>query len=299
MYRSGLHGQPKIVVKTKLGTQDVAQFTVDNIIQCLKDNGYGELPEELGQEALDNYFDMRQGKAESILDYIFREEILTVALKKDTASDLDEKIRGYWLMRTSNLTEREISGIKIITQGQTHSSRRSRATRLLQENVRKSGMISVRQETARDRPGGYAERTNFHLHGDDQADTISESQSNCSEQWYELDGQEQEALISLRDARKKLQQATKSRRSYPNGGGRARRTGKSIDELKKVTSCNRCGAIGHWEEVCTQPARSRKKRSPSAKGKGKSLQFRREKSDGKGRGGSSNYPIVEVHNDGS
>ena len=35
------------------------------------------------------------------------------------AIDLDEKIRGYWLMRTSNLTERENSGIKIITQGQT------------------------------------------------------------------------------------------------------------------------------------------------------------------------------------
>ena len=42
--------------------------------------------------ALDNYFDMRQGKAESIQDYIFREEILTVALQKDTAIDLDEKI---------------------------------------------------------------------------------------------------------------------------------------------------------------------------------------------------------------
>ena len=60
LYRRGLHGQPKINVKTKLGTQDGSQFTVDNIIQCLKDNGYGELPEELGQEALDNYFDMRQ-----------------------------------------------------------------------------------------------------------------------------------------------------------------------------------------------------------------------------------------------
>ena len=71
LYRRGLHGQPEIIVKTKLGTQDVAQFTVDNIIKCLKDNGYGELPEELGQEALDNYFDMRQGKAESIQHYIF------------------------------------------------------------------------------------------------------------------------------------------------------------------------------------------------------------------------------------
>ena len=27
LYRRGLYGQPKIIVKTKLGTQDVAQFT--------------------------------------------------------------------------------------------------------------------------------------------------------------------------------------------------------------------------------------------------------------------------------
>ena len=41
LYRRGLHGQPEIIVKTKLGTKDVSQFTVDNIIQCLKDNRYG------------------------------------------------------------------------------------------------------------------------------------------------------------------------------------------------------------------------------------------------------------------
>ena len=42
LYRKGLHGQPKIIVKTELGTQDVSQFTVVKIIQCLKENGYGE-----------------------------------------------------------------------------------------------------------------------------------------------------------------------------------------------------------------------------------------------------------------
>ena len=75
LYRRGLHGQPKIIVKAKLGTQDVSQFQQH---QYLKDNGYGKFPEELGREALDNCFDMRQGKAESILDYIFRGEILIV-----------------------------------------------------------------------------------------------------------------------------------------------------------------------------------------------------------------------------
>ena len=47
--------------------------------------------------------------------------------------------------------------------------------------------------------------------------------------------------------------------------------------------------------ACQKP----KEEISSAKGKGKSRRFRREKSDGKGRGGSSNYPIVEVYNDGS
>ena len=249
-----------------------------------KTMGMENFLEDLGQEALDNYFDLRQGKAESKQDYIIRQEILTVALLKDTAIDLDEKIRGYWLMRTSNLTEREISGMKIITQGQTHLAQEKKPSprRLLQRNVRKSGMISEKAgDRARDRPGGFVDDPNFFHHrgnsDDDQADTISESESNCSAQWYELDGQEQKALISLRDARKKLRHATKSRRFYPKGGGRARSTGKSIDELKKVTSCNRCGAIGHWEEDCSQLARSRNKRSPSAKGKGKSRRFRRER----------------------
>ena len=54
-------------------------------------------------------------------------------------------------------------------------------------------MISVKQETALDRPGGYAEAPNFHLDGDSdddqEEDRISESEFNCSEQWYELGGQ--------------------------------------------------------------------------------------------------------------
>ena len=187
LYRRGLHGQPKIIVKTKLRTQDVSRFTVDNIIKCLKDNGFAELPEELGQEALDNYFDMRQGKAESIQDYIFREEILTVALKKDTAIDLDEKIRGYWLMRTSILTEREVSGIKIITQGQTQLVQVKKAiTQTIVAKKREEVRDDLREagDRARDRRGGYAEAPNFHLDGDsddDQEDRISESEPNCSE----------------------------------------------------------------------------------------------------------------------
>ena len=186
LYRRGLHGQPKIIAKTKLGTQYGLCSQWRKIIQCLKENGYGEeLPEELGQEALDNYFDMRQGKAESIQDFFFREEILTVALKKDAAVDLDETIRGYWLMRTSNLTEREVSGIKIITEGRTQLAQVKKAiTQTIVAKKREDVRDDLREagDRARDLPGGYAEAPNFHLDGqsdDNQEDRISESESNC------------------------------------------------------------------------------------------------------------------------
>ena len=125
-------------------------------------------------------------------------------------------------------------------------------------------MISVKKETERETALVDTLRPRISISMETVVMTkrtgLQYQKSNCSEQWYELDAQEQEALISLRDARKKLQRATKSRRFYSKGGGRARSTGKSIDELK-VTPCNRCGAIGHWDEDCTQPVRSRKKRS--------------------------------------
>ena len=105
---------------------------------------------------------MRQGKADSILDCIFREEFLTVALKKDTAIDLDEKIRG--LLADENIesygTRKFLESRSSLTADTARAGpRRPSPRRLLQRSVTKSGTISVRQEAgdrARDRPGGYA-----------------------------------------------------------------------------------------------------------------------------------------------
>ena len=204
-------------------------------------------------------------------------------------------------MRTSNLTEQEISGIKIITQGQRQLAQVKRAiTQTIVAKKRGEVRDDLREagDRARDRLGGYAEAPNFHLHGnsdDDQADTISESESNCSEQWCELDGQEQEALISLSDARNKLQHATKIETILPKRWRPCkehRKIHRRVEESNVVQSmwCHR-----RMLTACQKP----QEEIPSAKGKGKSRRFRREKSDVKGRGGSSNYPIVEVYNDGS
>ena len=136
---------------------------------------------------------------------------------KDTAIDLDEKIRGYWLTRTSNLTEREISGIKIITQGQTQLAQVTKAiTQTIVAKKREEVRDDLREagDRARDRPDGYAEAPNFHLHGnsdDDQADTIFLIGVNLFRAVVRAGW----SRTRSSDARKKLQHATKSRRSYP------------------------------------------------------------------------------------
>ena len=40
-YRRGLLGQPKQIIKTLLGQGDLANFTEDNIIETLRNNGNG------------------------------------------------------------------------------------------------------------------------------------------------------------------------------------------------------------------------------------------------------------------
>ena len=195
--------------ETKLGTQDAKasrKMVMENFLKSLDKRHW----------MTTSTCDKERRKASRIIHSVKK-----FSLKKDTAVDLDEKIRGYWLMRTSNLAVREISGIKIITQGQTELAQVKKAiTQTIVAKKREEVRDDLREarDRARDRPGGYAEAPNFHLDGesdDDQEDWISESESNCSESWYDLDAQEPEALISLRDARKKLQHATKSRRFYP------------------------------------------------------------------------------------
>ena len=117
---------------------------MDNIIETLRYDGYGNTPEEKGQWALDNYFDVRQDKAEAIQEYINREEMMS-PLQNAKKIALDEKMRGYWLIRTSALSEQEIAGIRIVTEGVTGLSAVKRA---IQQKV-----VSRRREEVREKTG--------------------------------------------------------------------------------------------------------------------------------------------------
>ena len=57
LYKRGLLGQPKQIIKTLLGQGDLANFTVDNNIETFGNDGYyGDTFAKKGHEALDTYF---------------------------------------------------------------------------------------------------------------------------------------------------------------------------------------------------------------------------------------------------
>ena len=177
-------------------------------------------------------------------------------------------------MKTSNLTDREVSGIKIITQGQTQLTQVKKAitqTIVAKKREEVRGDLRKAGDRARDRAGRYAEAPNFHLDGnsDDDEDRNSEPESNCSEQWYDLDGQEQEALSSLRDALKETSTCDKVKKFLP-------KKWRPHKEHKKIHRCvEQCDAVqSMW---CSRSLGSRmytacqkpKEEIPSANDKGK------------------------------
>ena len=91
--------------------------------------------------------------------------------------------------------------------------------------------------------------------------------------WYATDDKaEYEAMIGLREARKKLQHATTSRRFCKKSDNSresvAPDRSKSIQELEKVKTCHRCGALDYWEDEC--PGKGHRRRSsPSDRSSGR------------------------------
>ena len=93
---------------------------IEEIFSTLETSGYGEEEEDERQfEVLDTYSDLAQGKAETVTDYVAREELAAVGLKKYAKIELLSKLRGYWVMRTCRLHEAEKLNIRVLTRGET------------------------------------------------------------------------------------------------------------------------------------------------------------------------------------
>ena len=215
LFRRGFFGQPRQIIKTLLGRRDLANFTVDNLIETLSNIGCGDALEEKGQEALDNYFDVGRGKAEAIQDHINRGELVSVSLENSTKIALDEKMCGYWLLRTFALSEQKIARIQIVTEGSTGLSAVKRAIQQATVLRRREVVRDDRHEQedrARDKTGS----------ANDNVHTLSDGEESASETHLEsLDGQDlwyatDDKADCVRPARN-CSVRTTSRRFYKEG----------------------------------------------------------------------------------
>ena len=93
LLRRGLRGQPRELCKT-LMEPNIKIVQIEEIFKTLETNGYGEEEDERQFEVLDTYLDLAQGKAETVTDYVAREELAAVGLKKYAKIELPSKLRG-------------------------------------------------------------------------------------------------------------------------------------------------------------------------------------------------------------
>ena len=163
---------------------------------------------------------MTQRKAEAIQDNINREEMMSLSLENSTKIALDEKMRGYWLIRTTALSEKEIADIRIVTEGSTGLSAVKRAIQQTIVSRRREQVRDDRREQedrARDKTSSVGD--NFHtLSGGGESEWGADLE--CLDEqdlWYATDDKAGDgAIIGFREARKKLQHATNRENSARN-----------------------------------------------------------------------------------
>ena len=206
----------------------------------------------------------------------------SLSLQNSTKIALDEKMRRYWLLRTLALTGQEIAGIRI-TAGKHWTVCCEEGMTVVNTKTEPVTRWAVRVQTFK--PSLTARRLS-------QRQGKVWTSRTCGTR--RMTKTESEAVIGLRETKKKRQHATTSRRIHKKGdNGRERVQPNRLNprqDLKKVTSCNLCGAVGHREDEWPQRGH-RKMSTPSdrSSGRGRSSKQstprkRLSKSQGKGSG---------------
>ena len=90
---------------------------------------------------------------------------MSLSLQNSTKIALDEKMRGCWLTRTSALSEKEIAGVRIVTEGSTGLSALSDPADNRFETEREEVRDDPREQEdrANDKTGSAGEKLSHHF----------------------------------------------------------------------------------------------------------------------------------------
>ena len=187
------------------------------------------------------HFDKGQGKADAIQENTSRKEMKSLSLQNSTRIALDEKMRDFWLIRTSALSEQEIAGIPTVTERSTGLSALKKA---IQQTIVSRPREEVRddrrerEDRARDKTSSAGD--NFHTRSDGEKSESETDLGSLDEQdlRYATDtNAEYEAIVGLREARRNCSMRQNRDRFHKKGDNGPERVTSNrlhtIQELKR------------------------------------------------------------------
>lgn len=201
---------------------------------------------------------------ESLAQYALRREAQFVSA--DPFLNIPDELKAFLLEEQANLNKQNLQNLRTITGGICDYSSVKKALQILdtqEEPISKKTSGQYFQSEPPDQPseGSSDEESDVEeIFLAIEQQELSEDQALSFISGWDKDKGKKKRTWSENKAMKLARR--KDRRHFDLPEGRPSRPPNrrkmSVEELKKITSCRRCGKVGHWEEDCSEPKNQNK-----------------------------------------